>query len=261
LVGRFSRGRRMVNAYGPTETTVCATMSGPLAGEVVPPIGGPVTDTRVFVLDEWLRPVAPGVTGELYVAGAGLARGYLGRPGLTAQRFVANPLEAGQRMYRTGDLARWLPGGQLQYLGRVDTQVKVRGFRIELGEIEAALAGIAGVEQVVVIVREDRPGDKRLVAYLVPADGRQVPAVGELRELLGGRLPDYMIPSAFVTMAAIPLMPNGKIDHKALPAPGHTGSIGRAPTGPYEPVLCDAFADILDLPHVGPDDNFFELGG
>ncbi|WP_201406939.1 non-ribosomal peptide synthetase [Mycobacterium paraintracellulare] len=255
---------RMINMYGITETTVHASFREILRGDVdnnVSPIGVPLGNLAFFVLDGWLRPVPVGVVGELYVAGGGLATGYVGRPGLSATRFVACPYvgaEApGQRMYRTGDLVRWSADGQLQYIGRADEQVKIRGYRIELGEIQAALASLDGVEHAAVIAREDRPGDKRLVGYVT---GTADPA--EARAQLSERLPAYMVPTAIVVLEALPLTVNGKLDVGALPAPEYSDvDRYRAPSSAVEEILAGIYAQVLGVQRVGVDDSFFDLGG
>lgn len=253
------------NMYGPTETTIWSSIfkvEAPL--DSTAPIGHPIDNTALYVLDTEFQPVPIGVAGELYIGGDGVARGYFKRPELTAEKFLADPFRPGKRIYRTGDLSKLLPDGNIQFLGRADFQVKVRGFRIELGEIESVLARHTAIQQTVVIVREDQPGDPRLVAYLVVRPGQNA-ASSDLRTHLKQSLPDYMVPSSFVTLDALPLTPNGKIDRKALPKPEFTrpelaGEYQSSRT-PAEEVIAGIWAEVLQLDQVGAQDDFFELGG
>ncbi len=256
---------KVYNLYGPTEDTTYSTYMLVPRGSAVT-IGKPLTDTQAYILDAHKNPVPIGVPGELHLAGRGLARGYYGRPDLTAERFVPNPFSSAKsaRMYRTGDLCRWLPNGEIDYLGRLDHQVKVRGFRIELGEIENALAHHPAIHQSVVVAREDTPGDKRLVAYLALKPGSQLP-VAEARLHLKTTLPDYMVPAAFVQLDALPLSPNGKVDRKRLPVPDYgVSTTAKSVDGirtPTEEVITGIWAEVLKLQQIGTEDDFFELGG
>ncbi|GGO52699.1 hypothetical protein GCM10012287_37580 [Streptomyces daqingensis] len=274
-VHRHCPGTRVVNGYGPTETTTFATRHAVTEGDVREsggqagegggvPIGRPLDGMRAYVLDDALQPVPAGVTGELYIAGPGVARGYLHRPALTAERFVADPFgPAGARMYRTGDLVRWLPAGVLGFVGRADGQVKLRGFRIETGEVAAALAGRGGAGQVAVVAREDQPGERRLVAYLVPAEPEGSVDWEAARGHAAAVLPDYMVPTAHVVLEQLPLTRNGKLDRAALPAPvrAEPATAAAEPRTECERVLCGIVADLLRLPAAGVTDAFFDLGG
>ena len=242
--------------YGPTETTVWSTTADLTGGD--PSIGSPIANTQVYVLDSRLRLVPPGVAGELYIGGDGMARGYRNRAGLTSERFVASPFAPG-RMYRTGDLAKWDSTGVLRFLGRADEQVKVNGFRIEPGEIEAALTAHPAIARAVVVARDTSFGGKQLVAYVVP--GSDVLDQAALREHLRQRLPEYMVPTAFAVLDALPLNPNGKVDRRALPELTHRLEEGGVPRTAREQVLADLFAELLGVPAVGTHDDFFALGG
>ncbi|MDO0924516.1 non-ribosomal peptide synthase/polyketide synthase [Streptomyces sp. TG1A-8] len=264
LVDRWAPGRRMINSYGPTEATIVATWTGPLtAGRGAPTIGSALPHTRVHVLDAAMRPVPPGTDGELFIGGDALARGYLGRPGLTAARFVADPFgPPGARLYRTGDRARWTADGDVEFLGRLDRQVKVRGFRIEPGEIEAALRRNPGVAEAVVVVREDEPGRQRLVGYVTPVEPARAPDPAALRTAVAAVLPAHMVPSAVVVLDRMPLTAQHKIDRRALPVPDHVPAAGHVPPRTeQERSLAAIWADVLGVGAVGAGDDFFDLGG
>jgi amino acid adenylation domain-containing protein len=260
------RGSCLWHMYGPTETTVWSSVIELHPGDGSPPLGGPIANTRLYVLDAHGQPVPVGVPGELYIGGDGVARGYHKRPELTAERFVEDPFSfaGSERLYRTGDLVRWRESGTLEFLGRIDHQVKLRGFRIELQEIEAVLSTHADVGAAVAIVREDSPGDRRLVAYVVPA-GDRAPEEEQLRRLLKSNLPPFMVPSTFVALDALPVTPNGKLDRTSLPAPdGSRPDLARpyaAPQGPVEESLASIWCEVLGVDRVGVDDDFFDLGG
>ncbi|MGA2838338.1 MAG: amino acid adenylation domain-containing protein [Acidimicrobiales bacterium] len=268
LVRRWGTGRRFINGYGPTEATVLTTTftvtgTGEVDHESLP-IGRPLSNVEVYVLDEQRRPVPIGCPGELYIGGPGLARGYLGRPELTAERFVAHPFvdTPDARLYRSGDCVRWLADGTLEYRGRFDNQVKFRGYRIELGEIEQTLIRHAAIRNAVVVVRTDVPNEQRLVAYLNCEDG-PTPVHAELRAFLRQSLPDYMVPAAFVVLETLPVSPNGKIDRGALPTPSgpaHPGATFRNPQGPLEELVAGIWCDVLEIDGVGADDDVYELG-
>ena len=267
VVARWSRGRRMINAYGPTETTVCATMTDRLSEGEPLSIGRAIANTRVYVLDQSLEPMPVGLSGEIYIGGVGVARGYLEQPELTAERFIPEPfrVRSGARMYRTGDIARYLENGAIEFIGRRDQQVKLRGYRIELGEVEAALMRHPGIREAVATVRLTEVGNQaRLVAYVVGADGRTPPAA-ELRDYLKQSLPEYMLPGSFVQMERMPLTANGKVDRKALPDEAGTragiGLVRHGARTELERKLMQVWCEVLEVEQVGIEENFFDLGG
>lgn len=266
LAKRWAKGRTMINGYGPTETTVCATGDDEIDGSRTPTIGKPMDNFQIYILDPHLEPVPIGMPGEIHIAGVGLARGYLNRPDLTAQKFIPNPFsdDPDALMYKSGDLGTWLPDGNIDFLGRIDHQVKIRGFRIEIGEIETVMRQHDTVKEVVIIAREDTPGVKRLVAYVVAESGSNLSS-SDLHRYLKEILPDYMVPSAFVFLEKIPLTPNLKVDRKALPAPDSTrvdlGDDYVAPQTDLEKQLVGIWEKLFGIEPIGMTDNFFELGG
>src|SRR6185437_6651128 len=268
LVTKWNRdGRRYVNMYGPTEAAIACTeyVCPPMNWTVSPPIGRPQVNRQVYVVDRWLNLVPTGIAGELLVGGedGGLAAGYLNQPELTAEKFIADPFRPGSTVYRTGDLVRWNHDLQLEFIGRVDNQIKLRGLRIELGEIEAALVGHPKVGRAAVLVRPDQAGEKRLIGYVTPS-GEIAPEPNELREYLADLLPDYMIPPAWVVLAEFPLIAGWKLDRKALPDPVDEGDKAGeyvAPRTETEQTVAQIYATVLAMDRVGADDRFFDIGG
>jgi acyl-coenzyme A synthetase/AMP-(fatty) acid ligase/acyl carrier protein len=267
LVARWAEGRRFFNAYGPTEATVWSTIDRCQTGDTKPSIGRPISNTQIYLLDRHLNPVPIGVTGELHIGGAGLARGYLQRPHVTAMRFIPDPFsdEPGARLYKSGDLARYLPDGRIEFLGRQDDQVKIRGFRIELGEVEAVLSNHPAVRECVVVVRDENSEEKRLIAYVV--FGRLTEAINthELLSYVRTYLPDYMAPAAIVVLDALPLTANGKVNRKALPKPDSLRPELEvsfiAPQTEIEKRVAAMWQEVLQIARIGINDNFFDLGG
>jgi hypothetical protein len=266
LAAKWMPGRKVLNAYGPTETTICSTLATGWDPKRPPPIGRPIANTQVYVLDRRLQPVPIGVSGELYIGGDGVTRGYLNLPDLTAAHFIPDPFSGkpGARLYKSGDLVRWAADGSLEFIGRVDNQVKIRGFRIELGEIEAALLQHPALKENIVVAREDVPGIKQLVAYVV-TESDPPPTAAELRDFLAGRLPEYMVPAVYVFMPALPRLHMGKVDRKALPAPDRNQTDpDRADTAPRtntEEALSAIWSAVLRRDQIGIHENFFTLGG
>src|SRR6185312_13279432 len=267
---RIGEAVKLINTYGPTETTVIATLHAARLDDETLPIGRPLPNVEVAVLDAKLKPVPVNETGDLYIGGFGVARGYLNRPELTAEKFIKNPLwKPGRttdqskfpRLYKTGDMARMRPDGSIEFVGRADEQVKIRGFRIELGEIEAALRSHASLKEAVVAAREDASGHKKLVAYFIPR-AEANPNIGDLLTFLKSKIPPYMVPSAFVRLETLPMTPAGKVDRRALPEPGRErpdlGSQFVAPRTPMEEVIAQIWGQVLGLDSIGVDDNFFD---
>jgi hypothetical protein len=256
----------IINMYGPTETTIWSSTYPVNAEQGTIPIGRPIANTEIYILDNNMQPVPVGITGELFIGGDGVARGYLNRPDLTAERFIKDPFsdKPGARLYRTGDLARYRADGNIEFLGRIDHQVKIRGYRIELGEIETLLEKHPAIHEAVVLAREDTSGDKRLVAYIIPNQNQKI-SRSELRDYVKQKLPEFMVPSHFVTLETFPLTPNKKIDRKALPAPVQVQIESETayvpPKNELQRAIIDIWQALLNIPKVGIDDNFFELGG
>ena len=267
LTKKWAKNRKFINAYGPTETTVCASMffCDPNC-QISPPIGKAIDNFKLYILDRNLNPVPVGIPGELYIAGVGLSRGYHNKPDLTAEKFIPNPFsdEIGSRMYATGDLVKYLNNGNIQFIGRIDSQVKLRGFRIEIGEIVSVISRYPTINEVIVIVREDKPGIKQLVAYFTTNSESKLD-IGQLRSFIRKELPDYMVPTAYVTLEKFPLTLNKKIDYRALPKPTSIDKVNKTkfvePRNETEKIIAEIGKELLDIEQMGIYDNFFELGG